>query len=44
MAVSVNDTYLRSTGSAEGVRSYGRMLDGLVAEWREREAVPVAPR
>jgi hypothetical protein len=44
VAVSVNDTYLRSTGSAEGVRSYGRMLDGLVAEWREREAVPVAPR
>ena len=34
VAVEVNDTYLRSTGSEEGVRSYGRMLDGIVAEWR----------
>lgn len=34
VAVDVNDTYLRSTGSEEGVRSYGRMLDGLVAERR----------
>jgi hypothetical protein len=44
VAVGVNDTYLRSTGSAEGVRSYGRMLDGLVAEWRARPKAASAAR
>ncbi len=29
----VNDTYLKSQGQAEGVASYGRMVDLLVAEW-----------
>lgn len=33
-AERVNDTYLRSQGQAEGVRSYGRMVDLLLAERR----------
>lgn len=33
VASAVNDTYLRSQGH-EGVASYGRMVDLLVAEWR----------
>ena len=40
---SVNNAYLRSQGQAEGVRSYGRMVDLLVAERRGRSAAP-APR
>jgi hypothetical protein len=32
----VNDAYLRSQGAREGVRSYGRMVDLLVAERRPR--------
>jgi hypothetical protein len=32
----VNDAYLRSQGQAEGVRSYGRMVDLLLAERRRR--------
>jgi len=31
---SVNNAYLRSQGQAEGVRSYGRMVDLLIAERR----------
>jgi len=38
---SVNDAYLRSQGQAEGVRSYGRMVDLLIAERRARSAAPV---
>ena len=35
----VNDAYLRTQGQAEGVRSYGRMVDLLIAERRaERRA------
>jgi hypothetical protein len=33
---SVNNAYLRSQGQPEGVRSYGRMVDLLVAERRAR--------
>jgi hypothetical protein len=33
---SVNNAYLRSQGQAEGVRSYGRMVDLLIAERRAR--------
>ena len=33
---SVNNAYLRSQGQPEGVRSYGRMVDLLVAERRPR--------
>jgi hypothetical protein len=33
----VNDAYLRSQGQAEGVRSYGRMVDLLLAERRADE-------
>ncbi|MCB9916731.1 MAG: DUF3810 domain-containing protein [Planctomycetes bacterium] len=40
VAETVNDTYLKTTGSPAGVRSYGRMVDGLVAEWRARHAAP----
>jgi hypothetical protein len=34
VAEKVNDTYLRSQGQREGVRSYGRMVDLLLAERR----------
>ncbi len=36
LSIKVNDTYLKSSGSSEGVRSYGRMLDLLVAEQLSR--------
>jgi hypothetical protein len=36
----VNNAYLRSQGQAEGVRSYGRMVDLLIAERRARSAAP----
>jgi hypothetical protein len=35
---SINNAYLRSQGQAEGVRSYGRMVDLLIAERRARSA------
>jgi hypothetical protein len=35
---SINNAYLRSQGQAEGVRSYGRMVDLLIAERRPRSA------
>jgi uncharacterized protein DUF3810 len=38
---SINNAYLRSQGQAEGVRSYGRMVDLLVAERRARPGGPV---
>jgi hypothetical protein len=38
----VNDTYLRSQGQREGVRSYGRMVDLLLAE-RRGSASPARP-
>jgi hypothetical protein len=34
---AVNDTYLKSQGQREGVRSYGRMVDLLIAEERARQ-------
>jgi hypothetical protein len=34
----VNDAYLKTQGQADGVRSYGRMVDLLLAERRAREA------
>jgi len=36
----VNDAYLRSQGAREGVRSYGRMVDLLLAERRARRERP----
>jgi hypothetical protein len=36
----VNDTYLRSQGQPLGVRSYGAMVDLLLAEKRAREGQP----
>ena len=36
----VNDTYLRSQGQEDGLRSYGRFVDLLVAEKRARGRVP----
>ena len=35
----MNDAYLKSQGQKEGVRSYGRMVDLLLAERRARSAV-----
>ena len=40
---SINNAYLRSQGQAEGVRSYGRMVDLLIAERRARSATLPAP-
>ena len=31
----VNDAYLKSQGQTEGLRSYGMMVDLLIAEWRK---------
>lgn len=36
----VNDTYLKTQGQAEGVRSYGRMVDLLLAERRRSGTEP----
>ena len=36
----VNDTYLKAQGQAEGVRSYGRMVDLLLAERRRSGTEP----
>ena len=32
----INDTYLRANGQADGVRSYDRMVDLIVAYFRDR--------
>ncbi len=39
---AVNDAYLRSQGQVDGVRSYGRVVDLLLAERRARGAAPRA--
>jgi len=36
IAEATNDLYLRSMGSADGVRSYGRMVDLVLAYWDRR--------
>ncbi len=36
LARTVNDTYLRSQGVQDGVQSYGRLTDLVLAEWRTR--------
>jgi hypothetical protein len=38
LARSVNDAYLRTQGQADGVRSYGRVVDLLLADRRARRA------
>jgi len=35
LASQMNDTYLKLNGQADGVRSYGRMVDLLLAERRK---------
>ena len=40
----VNDAYLRSQGEAQGVRSYGRVVDLLLAERRARPSSVCPPR
>ena len=37
---AMNDAYLRSQGQVEGIRSYGRMVDLLIAEHRARRSAP----
>ncbi|MCK6441047.1 MAG: DUF3810 domain-containing protein [Planctomycetes bacterium] len=37
IAVETNDLYLKANGATDGVQSYGRMVDLLVAELRARE-------
>jgi hypothetical protein len=39
----VNDTYLRSQGQPEGMRSYGRMVDLMLAERRAAAPPPPSP-
>ena len=36
VARGTNDLYLKAQGQPEGLRSYGRMVDLVVAEWRSR--------
>ncbi|HOM01670.1 MAG TPA: DUF3810 domain-containing protein [Acetivibrio sp.] len=38
---SVNNTYLKANMQEDGVRSYGRMVDLLIAEYRSRQQHPV---
>lgn len=33
---SVNNTYLKANGQEDGVKSYGRMVDLLLAEYRSQ--------
>lgn len=33
----INDTYLKSNGQTDGVQSYGRMVDLLLAEYRQKQ-------
>lgn len=40
---AVNNAYLKSQGQKEGVRSYGRMVDLLIAEERARSASQITP-
>lgn len=35
----VNDTYLKANNQADGVQSYGRMVDLLLAFWRQRTSI-----
>jgi hypothetical protein len=35
-SLRVNDAYLRSQGQKDGIHSYGRLVDLLVAEHRAR--------
>lgn len=37
LARVVNDTYLRSQGVPDGVQSYGRVTDLMLAEWKARQ-------
>lgn len=39
VSTTVNDTYLKAQGQTQGVKSYGRMVDLLLAERRARLAV-----
>ncbi len=43
VASKVNDTYLKMNGESDGVKSYGRMVDLLLAEARTRKAVSPLP-
>lgn len=37
ISASVNDIYLKTQGEAEGIRSYGKMVDLIIAELRARD-------
>lgn len=39
MASAVNDSYLKANRQTEGVQSYGRMVDLLLADYRERHGL-----
>jgi hypothetical protein len=39
VSTAVNDAYLRANSQADGVKSYGRMVDLLLAEYRQRHGI-----
>ena len=39
VSTAVNDTYLRANRQADGVKSYGRMVDYLLADYRQRHGL-----
>lgn len=39
LSESTNNAYLKANGQADGTRSYGRMVDLLLAQWRARRGV-----
>lgn len=39
MAAKVNDSYLKSNRQEDGVKSYGRMVDLLLADYRQRHGL-----
>ncbi|MCY3002090.1 MAG: DUF3810 domain-containing protein [Planctomycetota bacterium] len=43
VSTTMNDTYLKAQGQVHGVKSYGRMVDLLLAERRARLATPSKP-
>jgi hypothetical protein len=43
VADRINDTYLKLNGEEDGVKSYGRMVDLLLAEYRKTMGAPALP-
>ncbi|MFA9381199.1 MAG: DUF3810 family protein, partial [Acetanaerobacterium sp.] len=39
VSVSVNNAYLKANSQADGVQSYGRMVDLLLADYRQSKGI-----